>query len=292
MSDVVLSCYYNIHINGLPLDDSRKNCLESVSLEELDDGSNTCTLVVSDPEFKYIEDNIFIEEATVYVEFGWWGETHRDTFFGYISAIDISFPENGFPQLTIYCLDNTHIMNRKKKTRSWDKVTRADVVKKIAAEYGFKCVVQSGYSSTVEDSISQSGVTDIEFCENLAGEERDLYKCKLVGNTLYYIKKGILESPKATVYYKKEDFDVISFTPKINKETRQESIDKADINTNTKATDSATANNSNTARVVQGEPGQTSYKNGGYEYEYNAKDGRWYRYTQKYDKLHSDKRLR
>ena len=160
MSDV-LSCYYNVHLNGKPLSEDRRNCIESVSIEELDNGSNTCSIIMNDPEFKYIEDNIFIEEATVFAEFGWWGETYRDTFSGYVSAIDISFPDNGYPQLTIFCLDDTHIMNRKKKTRSWDKVTRADVVKKIAAEYGFKCVIQSGYSSTVEDSISQSGVTDI-----------------------------------------------------------------------------------------------------------------------------------
>ena len=273
MSDV-LSCYYNIHIHGSPLSKDRKECIQSVSIEELDDGSDTCTIVVNDPEFKYIEDSIFIEEATVYVEFGWWGETHRDTFFGYISAVDIVFPEEGYPQLSLFCLDNSHIMNRKKKTRSWDNVTRADVVKKIAAEYGFKCVVQSGYSSTKEDSISQSGVTDIEFCENLAGEERDLFKCKLVGNTLYYVKKGLLSSPKKTVYYKKGDFDVISFSPKINKETRQESIEKADINTNTKSTDSAVASDSTTAREVQGESVQTSSKPS-VGYKYNTTTGKW-----------------
>lgn len=270
----VLSCYYIIHLNGKELSKDRKECIQSVSFDELDDGSNTCSIVISDPEFKYIEDNIFIEEATVYVEFGWWGETHRDTFFGYVSAIDITFPDSGYPQLTVFCLDNSHIMNRKKKTRSWDNVRRADVVKKIAAEYGFKCVIQSGYSSPKEDTISQSGVTDIEFCENLAGEERDLYKCKLIGDTIYYVKKGLLASPKATVYYKTGDYDVINFSPKINKETRQESIDKADINTNTKKTDSATASDSTTAREVQGEPVKTSEKQS-LGYKYNPKTGKW-----------------
>ena len=276
MSDKVLSCYYNIHLNGKALSKDRRECIESISMEELDDGSDTCTILVNDPEFKYIEDNIFVEEATVFVEFGWWGDTHRDTFFGYISAIDITFPENGYPQLSIYCLDNSHLMNRKKKTRSWDNVTRAQVVKKIAAEYGFKCVIQSGYSSTKEDSISQSGVTDIEFCENLAGEERDLYKCKLIGNTLYYVKKGILAKSSATVSYKKGDYDVISISPKINKETRQESIEKSDINTNTKSTDSAVASDSTTAREVQGSSVKTSSSSSSSSgYKYNTKTGKW-----------------
>ena len=74
--------------------------------------------------------------------------------------------------------------------------------------------------------------------------------------------------------YKKGDFDVISFSPKINKETRQESIDKADINTDTKATDSATASDSTTAREVQGEPVQTtSTPSKGYRYD--PKTGQW-----------------
>lgn len=275
MSDEVLSCYYTVHINGKELSKDRRECLASISLDDLDDGSNTCTIVVNDPEFLYIEDNIFIEEATVFVEFGWWGETHRETFFGFISAVDISFPDNGFPQLSIFCLDNSHIMNRKKKTRSWDNVRRADVVKKIAAEYGFKCVIQSGYSSPKEDTISQSGVTDIEFLENLAGEERDLYKCKLIGDTIYYVKKGILKSPSATVSYKKGTFDVINFTPKINKETRQEEVEKSDINTNNKGVDSAIASNNTTAREVQGEPVQTTSAPGGNNYKYNPKTGKW-----------------
>ena len=279
MSNEVLSAYYNVNINGLPLSKDHKECIESVTIDEVCDGSDTCTIVINDPEFKYIEDNIFIEEATVFVELGWWGETHRVTFFGYVSAIDITFPESGYPQLSLFCLDNSHIMNREKKTRSWDNVTSADVVKKIATEYGLSCKVESGYSFTKEDTISQSGVTDIEFCENLAGDERDLFMCKLIGNTLYYVKKGLLASPSATVHYKKGTYDVISFSPKINKETRQEIIASADINTDTKTVDSAVASDTTTKREVQGESVKTSSKPTT-SYKYNAKTGTWIATTQ------------
>lgn len=280
--DKVLSCFYSIKLNGKALSQDRRECIQSITFDELDDGSDTMTLVVSDPEFKYIEDNIFIEEVPVYAQTGWWGETHRRTFKGYISAIDISFPEEGYPQLSIMCLDNSHRMNRKKKTRSWDNVTRADVVKKIAQEYGFKCIVQKGYKFTKEDTISQSGVTDIEFCENLASEERDLFKCKLIGDTLYYVKKGLLSSSSATVYYKTKDYDVLSFSPKINKETRKEEIESADVNTDSKTTDSAVASDSTTSRGVQGEsvkpsssPSNVSSPSSSVSRKYNPKTGEW-----------------
>jgi len=53
-------------------------------------------------------------------------------------------------------------------------------------------------------------------------------------------------------------YDVISFSPQINKETRQEEVAKADIVAKDKSKDSANATDSNTAREVQGEPVKTS----------------------------------
>lgn len=267
----VLSCYWKVCINGKELDKNRRECIKSIDIEELCDGSDTCTIVVNDPDFYFIEDNIFIEEATISVELGWHGDTHRVTFAGYISAIDIDFPDSGFPVLSIYCLDKTHVMNRKKNKRSWDNVTNADVVKKIAQEYGFKCVIEQGYTFKKEDTISQSDVTDIEFCESLAGKEREPFMCKLVGDTLYYVKKGVLKEPTATLYYKKFPYDVVSFSPKINKETKQQEVSSADINTNDKTIDSATANDDNTPRDTQGDPVKSS---SGLQY-FNNKTGKW-----------------
>lgn len=263
----VLSCYWNVFINGKELDNTRKQCIESIDIVEQCDGSNTCTLLVNDPDFYYIEDNIFIEEATVKAVLGWHGDTHRVTFEGYISAIDISFPDSGFPVLSIYCLDESHVMNRKKKKRSWDNVTNADVIKKIAQEYGFKCVIEAGYTFKTEDTISQSNVTDIEFCESLAKNERVPFMCKLIGKTLYYVKKGILKEPTSTLYYRKFPYDVISFSPQINKETKKVETTSADINTNDKSVDSATATSETTAREVAGEPVKTRV--------YNTSTGKW-----------------
>ena len=254
----LLSCYWNVYINGKLLSLEKKKCIDSIDIEELCDGSDTCTLNISDPDFLFIEDNLFIEEATVTVNIGWHGDTYCVNFSGYISAIDIDFPDSGFPVMSIFCMDKSHIMNRKKKNRSWDKVTRADVVRKIAKEYGFKCVIESTYSGKTEDTISQSDTTDIEFCESLASEERDPYMCKLIGDTLYYVKKGILSKPSASLYYREKPYDIISFKPQINKETIKEEVSASNINTNDKSIDSSVAKNDNTNRETQGEPVVTS----------------------------------
>ena len=256
--DLVKSCYWSVSINGSKLSDDRRECVESISIDETDKGSDTMTLVVHDPEFLYIEDNIFVEEATVSAEMGWHDDTHRVKFSGYISAIDIDFPDTGYPIMTITCLDKTHLMNRKKKKRTWDNVTRADVAEKIAQEYGFTFVKSPDYKGKKEDTISQSGTTDIAFLESLANEEDELYICKLKGDTLYYVKRGLLGVSVADLHYKEYPHDIVSFKHRINKETREEEVEEADINTDDKSEDSATASDTQTDREVQGESVKTS----------------------------------
>lgn len=269
-----LVCKWKVSVNGSLLDEAQRRSIASLSFEERCDGSDTLTLSVNDPEYLYIEDNIFIEEATIQAELMWYGDTHVHRFSGYISAIDIDFPEDGLPSLSIFCLDRSHVMNREKRKRSWDNTTRADVVRRIAQEYGFQCVTEPGYNFKTEDTISQSNVTDIAFCENLASEERDPFICKLIGDTLYYVKKGTLKDPSCTLYYRKFPFDVISFSPKINKETKSVEVESSDVNTSDKTVDSHISNDSNTNRDTQGDPVNNS--NGSQlKYAYDPKSGTW-----------------
>lgn len=267
----LLSCYWNVYINGSILGLDKKKYIESIEIEELCDGSDVCTLTLNDPDFIFIEDNLFVEEATVSVRIGWHGDTHRVTFDGYISALDLNFPESGHPVMSIFCMDNSHIMNRKKNNRSWENVTRAEVVQKIAMEYGFKCVTETGYVFSTETCISQSGMTDIEFCEYLAGEEREPFMCKLIDDTIYYVKKGILDNAVASLKYRQAPYDVISFKPQINKETKQEEVESSDINTNDKTIDSAVANDSTTNRDTQGNPVKSTSK----QMVFNPRTGKW-----------------
>ena len=91
------------------------------------------------------------EEATVEISIHLDGGENTVIFSGYISAIDLDFPSDGYPTMSIYCLDCSHVMNRKKKKRSWENTTNAEVVKAIAKEYGFKCVVEQGYTFKTEE---------------------------------------------------------------------------------------------------------------------------------------------
>lgn len=269
----VLACIWSVAINGAALDLGRKRCVNSIQISTACDGSDVATITITDKDMVYINDNIFVEEATVSITMMFVGATDKITFNGYISAIDIDFPEEGMPVLVLTCLDNSHVMNREKKKRSWTNVTRMQVAQKIAGEYGFSFEGEPSYAGTTEETISQSDQTDIEFLENLASEEDDLYMCKLVGTTLKYKKKALLGTPVMKVNYKQYPYEVKSFSPRINKESMQDATTASDVATDTKKTDTATSSGSNDG--TQGNKVSSGATAAAKEYVYNPQNQNW-----------------
>lgn len=231
----VLAIIYDVWISGTKLGIGKKAYINSISVKETVKGSDTATLQITDPEFLFIEDDIFLEDNPIKLKLGWDNSTYRVEFEGYISAIDIDFDSTGCPKLTLTCMDNTHIMNREKKSETFKNCTSADVVKKKCAEYGFTCVVDDSYSFAVQETITQSDQTDIDFITKLANDEVYPFTARLVGNTFYYVKMGKLEkTPKMTLTYRKYPHEIISFSPKINKETKKNKVKSASMDTSNK----------------------------------------------------------
>ncbi|NCB03754.1 MAG: hypothetical protein EOM67_16605 [Spirochaetia bacterium] len=231
---------WEVSISGAELDSSRRNLIESIQLDENCDGSDTCTLKINDPEFLFIEDDIFVKDATVSVTYYVLGDTDYYQFDGYISAIDINFPDNGTPTLSIFCLDETHLMNRVERSQTWKDVTRAQVAQEKAQYYGLTFELTPSYAGKVESTITQSGETDIAFLERIVnGEKPKLYMCKVINGTMFYTEKGILSDPVETFRYKKYPWAISSFDPKINKETIPSEVTASDISSD-KTEDSTT----------------------------------------------------
>ena len=270
----VLAIVYDVWISGTKLGMSKKACINSISIKETVEGSDVATLQITDPEFLFIEDNIFLEDNSIKIKLGWDNTTYRVTFQGYISAIDINFDNTGSPKLTITCMDNTHIMNRTKKNKTFKNCTSADVVKKIVQSYGYTCVVDSNYSFTKQETITQSNQTDIDFITKLAGDEVYPFTARLVGNTFYYVKMGKLETPKMTLTYKKYPHEVISFSPKINKESKQVEISSASVNTSDKSVTTSTGT-TNSGSGSASENGSSSSKSSSGGYTYNPATKTW-----------------
>lgn len=265
----VLSITYEVSIGGSKLDLERKQCIQSISVKETTNGSNTATIEILDPEMIFIEDDIFLEEKDVVISLGWSNTTYRTEFKGYISKVDIDFSSDGVPKLSITCLDGTHDMNREKKNNTWENTTSAEVVKEICSNYGMSCKVDESYDFTTQETITQSDMTDIEFIVSLAGEEVHPFQARLDDEgTFHYEKAGELSKSSATLTYRKYPHEIISFSPSINKEEKKDKITSATTDTSEKETDSAESGDSSSSSGSN-----TPIENSGHRY--NAATGHW-----------------
>ncbi|HPA81451.1 MAG TPA: contractile injection system protein, VgrG/Pvc8 family [Thermoanaerobaculales bacterium] len=82
----------------------------------------------------------------------------------------------GFQTLTIEGQATSVLMNREAKTRSWSNKSRSDVVKEIAAEYGYEGeFLDVEDTGEILDTINQSAETDARFLRRLAAREEFEY---------------------------------------------------------------------------------------------------------------------
>lgn len=254
--DPVLAGGFGITINGKPISVDRLPFITDIEISQ-NVGVDTCNFTVKDPDMYFIEDNIYMRntpiQASITIQ-GTEGDNNFNKIYfdGYISVVDIDFPSDGAPTLQVSCIDKaSHEMGRKKWRRSWNDVNSAQVVQMIANEMGYKCYVEPDYPFPIQSTITQDDKTNLEFLEELAGNELDLFVVDPVVNIdgsviLYYIIKGQLNNEaymslgyKTVSWYEgmlEKDlmsYDIISFTPRINVETRQEEVQSAGLNSDT-----------------------------------------------------------
>lgn len=238
----ILVPLFKVWIGGKELSFSRKNCITSVEIKETVTGSDSATLKISDPNFVFIDDTIFIEDKKIKIHMCWdkWStKGYRVKFEGFITAVDINFASNGIPELSITCMDKTHRMNRKSKSRTFKNKTSAQIVKSILKNYGFKCKVDKKYKFAKQDNVSQSKQTDIAFIEKLASDETHPFTARLVGDTFIYEEMGKLKKPKLSLTYRKYPYSLVSFSPKINTQSRNITVSNSSVNSSSKGTSSS-----------------------------------------------------
>lgn len=213
----LLSAYYQLFINGKEIDEYRYTMIDSIDYEDNASGSDLLKITMSDPDLIILSDNIFVEEVRVHFKGGWYlGDITE--FTGYISQIDVDFPDSGTPSIVINCMDNSYIMNTEKKQRTWENTRVSTVATQIFRENGLTPHVDT--TPDTEDTISQNE-TDIKFLINLADQQVEQYIVYVEGTHGYFVKKPVIENPQKTVSYREEDGDLLSFQPSINKYTKQ-----------------------------------------------------------------------
>lgn len=235
MYDNIIMPFYKVFMNGKEIDANMYPNINKINVVETHHGANKCSIYVNDPDFVFIEGSMIVESTPVKIDYGFMDKTglaHTKTFEGYVSVIDGDFPENGMTAVVIHCMDKSHIMNRKEKTRTWQNRKVSDVVTEIFRSYGFKVQVED--TGKVLESIEQKDQTDIAFITSLVDKvEGEEFISYIEGETAYFVKRRTSGEAKNTITYRQADFGLLSFTPRINKESKKIKRVNYDINLQT-----------------------------------------------------------
>jgi phage protein D len=102
--------------------------------------------------------------------------------------------------VTIEAVFKAYDMHQIVKSRVWDNVTRAQVVKKIAEEYGYKTSAQDiEDTSVVQRHVTQARQTDAQFLKSLAGREGFEFYVDLTG--LHFHRRKMDQVPSRTLVW-------------------------------------------------------------------------------------------
>lgn len=245
----IIRCAFGLTINNKQMGEDMLTKVTDISVDLEVGVPDSITITINDIEGKFIEDEIIVKEAPIVCSVILLDTEECMYYFsGFISAIDIKFTEGFVPVMELHCMDETHRANKEKKKRSWSNKTSAQVVQEICKEYGWKCYVEPSYPFPVQSSITQNDKTDLEFLKELADDELDLFVANLVTekdgkSTMYYVIEGFIDKKNAVqLEYGETPYDIISFSPQLNKESRQSKSSSSNVNKATKSTESATIN--------------------------------------------------
>lgn len=218
-----------IEINGQRLSDFYYKFIEEVIYEDHATGSDVCSVTISDPAMEFISDPVFASRAKFKL-IGGYQTKYREMLDGYICAVDYVFSDDNTPQLIIHAMDKSHELDRNKKKRSWSKKSRYQVAQAIAKEYGLNFSGKTTKLATkVEETISQSNQTDMELLISMADECEMIVYVK--GSTLYFTERNYEAKPQGKLNYRKPDFSLLEFTPRVVQKDIPEEVDVQDINT-------------------------------------------------------------
>ena len=223
--------------NGLQeLSKDTRDCIEYCDIQSEESGGTTLEFKIQDPNFELLSSSMFTHSTTVYFEWGWandWNYIQRFPCL-YVASIEPNFSDKGYPSLIITCMDETHLMNREEKTRTFENMKRSTIARYIFQEHGIPCVVEDSGEQPldVEEKITQSRKTDIAFLQELAEEVVGTkFICYVENGTGYFCRRNFGQDPILDFHYRDEvGNDISSFKCSINKESVKQYKTSGDVN--------------------------------------------------------------
>jgi uncharacterized protein involved in type VI secretion and phage assembly len=157
-----------ISLGGSPFEASLARNVVEVTVENSLHLSDMATIMITDQELKWIDDNRFTPGAALKIEAGH-GNKLTQIFAGEIVEIEPVFTKERAPYLLVRAFDKLHRMTYGRYMRAFVNKTDIDVFREVAQEVGLSVDNQdAGGLSTLHQSLIQSGQTNLEFLQKRA----------------------------------------------------------------------------------------------------------------------------
>lgn len=155
--------YFSVTIEGQDI----TPWVASVQVAEDDRLADNVTVTVNDPRMVYAD--ALMEGCVAEIDLGY-NEPgqHALLLRALITKIELSYPENGVPQLKIKGEDKSIEMGLVEKKKNWTSTTVNAVVRKIAQPYNFAGVVANLDPDPRVQRENQDAKTDLAFLQELA----------------------------------------------------------------------------------------------------------------------------
>jgi phage protein D len=155
--------YFSVVIEGQDI----TPWVSSVQVVEDDRLADNMTVTVNDPRMLYAD--ALMEGCVAEIDLGYnEKDQHALLLRALITKIELSYPENGVPQLKIKGEDKSIEMGLAERKKNWKSTTVNGIVKKIAEPYHFADVVASLRPDPPVTRENQDAKTDLAFLQDLA----------------------------------------------------------------------------------------------------------------------------
>lgn len=139
----------------------------SLQVVEDDRLADNTTITVNDPRMVYAD--ALMEGCIAEVDIGYSeADQHALMLRATITKVEVSYPENGVPQVKIKGEDKSIEMGLAEKKKNWTNTTVNAVVRKIGEPYHFADIVADLQPDPKVTRENQDGKTDLAFLQDLA----------------------------------------------------------------------------------------------------------------------------
>src|SRR3954447_4538101 len=156
----------DVLVNGAALDPKFRAPLSDVKVTDSLTLPDTALVRSADLKGDNVDGNPLVVGAKLEIKFGAMdANATASVFKGQITTVEPEFTPSGVT-ISARAYDNSHKLNRERKTRTFQNMSASDMIKKVTGEAGLTPKVQS--TNVVHEFFQQSNETDWDFAWRLA----------------------------------------------------------------------------------------------------------------------------